>query len=185
MTKLTEYVGWSEAPTIDEEAGVIRGVKILGLESKNKRKYRKEAVANAIGMYEGLGVNLDHKDEKDRSVSEGFGRLVNVVMKDDGAYGDLEYLKAHRFAPSFVEAAKRMPEQLGLSHIAEGTTAKENGDEWVEEIAKVHWADIVRRPATTKGLFESDTPEEEETPDAVQGEGQETKEAEAEKQRHD
>ena len=151
---LLEQNAWSD-PQIDEENGVIRGVKILGSISRNGRRYTQEAISKAIPLYERAGVNLDHVQEGKRKVVDGFGRLSNVALKGDDLFGDIEYLKTHQFAPQFVEAAKRMPEQLGLSHTAEGKVRHETDGDVVEELTVVQSVDIVRYPATTKGLFEA------------------------------
>ena len=45
---------------VDRGAGVIRGIKILGLRSRNAREYKPEALARAVGMYEGAKVNVNH-----------------------------------------------------------------------------------------------------------------------------
>src|SRR5581483_9249417 len=45
---------------VDREAGVVRGVKILGLESRNGRTYLPAALAGSIRLYEGAKVNVNH-----------------------------------------------------------------------------------------------------------------------------
>ena len=45
---------------VDRQAGVIRGVKILGLESRNGRSYLPEALSQAAPLYEGAKVNVNH-----------------------------------------------------------------------------------------------------------------------------
>jgi len=155
---LSERVAWSN-DAIDEEAAVIRRVKILGLRSSNGRRYRREALEAAKGLYEGIGVNFDHRTDDQRRVSDGFGRLVRVATNEDGLYGDLEYLRSHPYANWFLESARRMPEQLGLSHSAEGDVTDDKDGPVVEQIHKVRSVDLVRYPATTRGLFESDITE--------------------------
>src|SRR3954467_13319392 len=44
--------------TVDRDAGVIRGVKVLGWDSKNGRRYDPAGVDPAL--YEGADVNIDH-----------------------------------------------------------------------------------------------------------------------------
>jgi len=150
---LMEKVGWTTA-NIDEEAGIVRRVKVLGTISSNGRRYKEAALQKAVRLYEGMGVNVDHSVEE-RRVRDGFGRLKNVVFGERALWGDLEYLKTHPYTPQFLEAARRMPEQLGLSHVANGLLGAENGESVVEEIERVTSVDLVRYPATTKGLFES------------------------------
>lgn len=157
MAALREFVE-SKSLNVDRQAGVIRDVKILGHESANGRSYSRGAISKARGLYEGMRVNVDHpkKPGESRGVSDRFGKLVNVREKSDGLYGDLQYIKAHPLAEMTVEVAERMPDQLGLSHNAEGRMAKRGGKQLVEEITKVHSVDLVSDPATVKGLFESE-----------------------------
>src|SRR5262245_2140459 len=119
-------IAYSTAHKVDREAGIIRAVKILGRESRNGRSYSDEALTQAVRLYEGLGVNIDHPQSKavaDRKFADGFGYLRNVRRQDDGVYGDLVFLKSHVLAEQICEAAERMPQQFGLSHHAEGYIA--------------------------------------------------------------
>lgn len=153
-TKITEELDWSST-AIDEEAGIVRGVKLIGTVSSNGRKYPADVLSAAKPMYEGFGIDLDHVEQGSRKVEQGFGRARNVVQREDGLYADVEYLKSHPFAAQFVERAKRMPEQLGMSHSVFAEIRKDGDTEVVESIERLDSLDLVRRPATTKGLFES------------------------------
>lgn len=152
---------------VDTENKVIRGVKIIGLESPNghenypevrRRIYTKEALIEAIPAYEGMAVNIDHTNNpKDtvRSVLERFGRLRNVrFVEGEGLFGDLEYLAKSPHADFVIEVAQRMPEQFGLSphHFIDGEA---KGDSFfVTKIGHVASVDVVYKPATTDGFFE-------------------------------
>jgi hypothetical protein len=160
-TQLLETV-LSESLTsenIDREAGVIRGVKVLGRVSKNGREYSDAAMDDGVRLYEGLKVNVDHPDRKnpkaDRGFLEGFGELRNLKKTPSGVYGDLHFLKSHSAAETVCEAAERFPKQFGLSHNAEGEVAKRGGKWIVESLKSAASVDIVGRPATNDGLFES------------------------------
>lgn len=161
MTQLREITDWTKS-IVDREAGVIPHVKVLGFESKNGRSYSPAAVRKAIGLYEGRGVNVDHRranDKKgDRSVKEHFGALRACAVEPDGLYADLHYVKSHPEAEPICERAERFPDQLGMSHDAEGKIIKpkRGGKVAVESIDTVLCVDVVRYPATTDGLFESE-----------------------------
>lgn len=154
--KLAEAV-YGDALKVDREAGVIRGVKILGKESKNGRTYSDRAMQQAAGLYEGRKVNIDHmmREGSERPFRDVFGELRNVRMQDGAVYGDLHFLKSHPLAEQVCEAAERFPTQFGLSHDAEGRTARQNGKLIVESVIAVHSVDLVNTPATNAGLFES------------------------------
>ncbi|MFN5532847.1 MAG: hypothetical protein ACK5F7_19885, partial [Planctomycetaceae bacterium] len=150
---------FSESPQVDREAGVIRGVKILGKTSRNHRVYSPEALAQAAQLYEGLAVNVDHPRERTpatpRQVADGLGWLAGVHVTDEGVYGDLHFLRTHPQAAMLAEAAERNPRRFGLSHNAEGRLVRREGRWVVESVARVHSVDVVQNPATNQGLFES------------------------------
>jgi hypothetical protein len=159
---------------VDAAAGVIRNVKVLGVVSKNGRRYPTETLDRAAPLYEGARVNVDHPDprrvEGPRRLSDRFGVLKDVRRQDDGLYADLHYLRSHPLASLLAEAASRMPETLGLSHHAEGRVRQAGEETIVEEIVRVRSVDLVGEPATTCGLFESREAETDPVPSISQGE---------------
>lgn len=144
---------------IDREAGVIRGVKVLGRVSKNGREYSDKAMDDGVKLYEGLRVNVDHPDRKnpkaERQFIEGFGELRNVRKEPSGVFADMHFKKAHPSAELVCESAERFPKQFGLSHNAEGEVVKRGGKPIVESLIRAESVDIVGKPATNEGLFES------------------------------
>jgi hypothetical protein len=147
---------YSGAVDVDREAGVIRGVKILGEQSKNGRRYSRAALEQAAGLYENIAVNPDHRE--DHGVFDAIGWIESPTIKPDGVYGDLHVEKAGPLANRIFERAERNPRAFGLSQDAEGVTKQQDGVEVVEEITDVRSVDLVARPASTKGLFESKDP---------------------------
>lgn len=145
---------------VDRKAGIIRGVKVLGLISENGRRYTPAAVKAAADLYEGVRVNVDHphKDAgQPRSAYDRLGRLVNIrYVEGEGLYGDLEILMSHPMARRICEAAERMPDAFGLSHNAQGEGEEDKGGVFVvSRIAEVRHVDLVADPATTRSLNES------------------------------
>lgn len=151
---------YSAQPKVDRESNVIRNVKVLGRTSRNGRVYSDKALDEAVGLYGDISVNFDHPDrktpERERLFEEGLGWLTNARRDKDGVYADLNYYKSHPLAEMVCEAAERAPNQLGLSHNANGPTSRRGGRDVVESITKVISVDVVRRPATNKSLFESE-----------------------------
>ena len=151
LTEIAQVAG-----TVDRQAGVVRNVKIIGLESRNGRTYLPETLRKAAPKYEGVAVNTDHsKPGEQRRVAERFGRLRNVRTGDAGLFADLHYLTSHPLANVVAEAAERMADAFGLSHDVFGKVTCRNGKAIVEEIETVRSVDLVADPATTGGLFES------------------------------
>jgi len=159
LTALIE-ITFSDTHSVDREAGVIRGVRVLGRQSRNDRQYSDRALNEAARLYQGIGVNLNHADRRDspleRSVEAGFGWLEKVEVRADGVYGDLHFFKSHPQAAMIVEAAERNPKRFGLSHHAEGRVVRASGKNVVESIERVRSVDMVQNPATNAGLFESE-----------------------------
>jgi len=147
----------SQSVQVDREAGVIRGVRILGPSSLNNRTYTPEAIRKALPLYEGKQVNCDHPSNprQERKVADRAGWLENVIERDGGLNGDLHLLKADPRTEKILESAEKRPALFGLSHNAEGDVRREKGRTIVEEIVQVRSVDIVADPASTRSLFES------------------------------
>lgn len=140
----------------DITEGVIRNVKILGCESRNKNRYPTATREKAVPILENARVNLDHNKKGSASINSRFGKLTNVRNAEDGVYGDLRYLTKHPMAACIVEAAETMPEVLGLSINATGRASTKDKDGYylVESIDTVSSVDLVSDAATNKSLFE-------------------------------
>lgn len=158
MTGTFEIIRFSEdlsRDVIDEQTGVIRGCKIVGLESKKGRSYTPDALRRAIPMYEGVVVNLDHKGG-DRSFADRFGRFRNVRFEADrGLFGDLHFNPAHPMAKTVIWWARNDPKAAGFSHVVKGRKRMSGTTEVIEDIQAVDSVDLVANPATTGGMFES------------------------------
>ena len=56
---------------VDAENSVIRGVKLIGFESKNGRSYPAKTLRAAVQHYEGVSVNVDHPRKPSDSLRPG------------------------------------------------------------------------------------------------------------------
>lgn len=156
MSIRVQVLEYSRAPVRD---GVIRGVKIVGTQSKNGRVYPQQVLFDAIPLYEAAGVYVWHPDvaEKKRNSrrhDDYFGHLLNVHERFDGKiglglFGDLHVRQSHPMAQMIVESDGR---RFGLSH----NIVCEMNDEETEvlKILGVNSVDLVDDPATTTNLFE-------------------------------
>jgi hypothetical protein len=159
---IQEYVdNRGNHPQVDEEHGVLRGVKLLGLSSSNGREYPKETVARAMTLYEGAKVNVNHPDGADPGQPRDYRDRIGVIRgphlreAEAGLFGDFHFNPKHVLAEQLVWDAKHAPENVGFSHNVQGKVAKRNGRQVVEEIVRVQSVDLVADPATTRGLFET------------------------------
>lgn len=143
---------------VDAEKGIIRGVKVLGLESKNGRIYTESAIRTAAHLYSEAKVNIDHPEGNPngpRKYAERLGELRNPQPRADGLFGDLHFNPRHPMGERLVWDAEHMPQNLGLSHNVEARMNRKNGKHVVEAILRVQSVDLVADSATTRGLFES------------------------------
>jgi hypothetical protein len=141
---------------VDNNGGVIRGVKILGLASRNGRDYPPETLKQAAVLYEDAKVNVNHpaKAGAPRDYQDRMGIIRHVVVESDGLYGDFFYNPHHPLAKQLEWDAEHAPENVGFSHNV-GVRVRRKGDRvLVEEITRVQSVDLVADPATTRGLFE-------------------------------
>lgn len=149
---------------VDRTAGVIRGVKLLGLNSRNGRRYREEALSGAIGLYEGAKVNINHPKGhplSPRDYQDRLGVVRGVEFRSgEGLFGDLHFNPKHSLSEQLVWDAEHAPQNVGMSHNVLARTKRDGEETVVEAITKVQSIDLVADPATTSGLYEHVTGQE-------------------------
>jgi hypothetical protein len=143
---------------VDRSAGVIRGVKLLGLRSKNGRRYQEHALAAAVTLYEGAKVNINHPKGhplSPRDYQDRLGVISGVEFRpQQGLFGDLHFNPKHSLSEQLMWDAEHASQNVGLSHNVLARTKREGDETVVEAITKVQSIDLVADPATTQGLFE-------------------------------
>jgi len=176
-THICEYLGWGDCPMkVDAHNGVIYGVKVLGLISRNGRRYSEQALRQALPLYEGARVNINHprgdaaapRDYRDRL---GFLRAVRY-REGEGLFADLHFNPKHDLAERLAWDAEHAPHNVGLSHNVLARVEHQGQIPVVTEIHRVLSVDLVADPATTSGLFEAKSPaSSESTQAAAHGDG--------------
>jgi hypothetical protein len=158
---LQEFVD-SRGQQLQADAGVLRGVKLLGLTSRNGRRYLPEALSAAASLYEGAKVNINHSKLgplAPRDYQDRLGTVCNVQLRaDEGLFADLQFNPKHPVAEQLLWDAQHAPHNVGFSHNVLAKTRQEGDQTVVEAIVGVQSVDLVADPATTRGLFESATP---------------------------
>ncbi len=158
-----------DSSPVDRDKGIIKRVKILGLDSPNSHavagakstRYTLEALKAARPLYEGVACKWNHRSRnkphnEDDGAEEKIGVLRSVTVESDGLYGNLHVNRSHPHAAILFEDAERPDlRQLSLSHDADGQGPVENGVFVVKRIPMVRSVDVVYRGATNKTLFES------------------------------
>lgn len=152
---------------VDRERGIIHRAKMIGTISRNKGEYPLPTLHEARDLYEGAKCNTNHPDRAnpaaDRDTDDRLGIFRNVTVESDGTYGDLHVLKSHPMAERVFEAAENpeLVDAFGFSHNAH-TIREQAPDGHVihKRITRVRSVDLVADPATTKSIFESESPME-------------------------
>jgi len=147
------------AMRVDRQRGVIRGVKILGLDSRNGRTYLPEALLEAARLYEDAKVNVNHPKSNPggpRDYQDRIGAIRDVAARPgEGLFADFHFNPKHALAEQLIWDAEHAPQNVGFSHNVQARTSRRGDRVVVEAIAKVESVDLVADPATTRGLFES------------------------------
>ena len=143
---------------VDREEGVLWGVKLIGLNSRNGRRYREAALAGAAALYENAKVNVNHPKEgplAPRDYQDRIGIIRGVEFRaGDGLFGNLHFNPKHALAEQLVWDAEHNPRNVGFSHNVQAKLSREGDGVIVEEITRVQSVDLVADPAATEGLFE-------------------------------
>jgi len=151
------------ADKIDRAAGVIRGVKILGVKSNNKppfnHLYPLETRQKATPLLEGAKVGMNHPapGTGSRPVQDtlGLGLFRNVHHDLDGSYADWHFNPKHQLAESIFWEAENNPNGLAFSINGDSQHKRPtDAGTIVESIDSLDYIDLVSRGATTNGLFE-------------------------------
>lgn len=155
---------------IDREKGVIRGVKLLGLRSKNKRTYDTKGVREtALKLLPGSPIYIDHPQTAtvSRSYRDKFGIVGKVVEHrvGEGYFGDIHFNPKNAVAEQFIWDVLHAPKTFGMSinssvQYADDGKPNKSGDKVVESIQLLRSLDVVTRPGTTDGIFEEESEEE-------------------------
>ena len=152
---------------VDRDSGVLRGVKILGLKSRNGRSYLPEALEKAAALYENAKVNVNHPKghpASPRDYQDRLGQIRDVQWRaDEGLFGDLHFNPKHALAEQLAWDAEHAPENVGFSHNVEVRVGRRGDRVVVEAIIRVQSVDLVADPATTRGLYEAEGSETVET----------------------
>jgi hypothetical protein len=166
MTEVLQEYADSRGVTlrVDRAAGVLRGVKLIGLQSLNGRRYLPAALTAAVGLYEGAKVNVNHPKDgplAPRDYRDRLGVVRQVEFRaDEGLFANLHFNPKHPLAEQLAWDAEHNPQNVGFSHNVVARLAREGAASIVEQITHVQSVDLVADPASTRGLFEQQQPQE-------------------------
>lgn len=154
---VTEKYNFTSKPPVDREKNTISGVKLLGLTSRNGPTYQWENCSKRANLYEGAKVFCHHgKAEEDFP----FGTIRSVEARSDGFYGTVHYNPYHPRTNEILWNVENSPAIFGMSpdHIVK-REMNPKGQAIYTDIVGVNSVDLVSKPATTNGVFESMNPD--------------------------
>lgn len=145
--------GFAES-TFDEAASTLRNVVLAGTESKNGYRYTEAAFRNALKLYEGRPVFLDHGAKAspfDRSIRDLAGNIASARFEGGRLRGDIRLTESEA-GKTLAHLAKAQFKDVGMSHVVDGRKSRDG--KLVESIEEVVSVDAVVFPATTKSFAE-------------------------------
>jgi hypothetical protein len=139
----------------DIDGDLIKAVKVIGVKSKHGWSYPADVLKEAMPLYEGSPVFIEHPDAREkakghRQLADHFGSLENIRGNGQGLFADLKVRQSHPLATSVLEAAPTA--RFGLSHNALVDLNEDKSR--VLKIVQVNSVDLVDKPGTTENLFE-------------------------------
>lgn len=140
---------------------MVRGMKLLGLESKNGRTYDTHGVrSTGSDRLTGARVFLNHPAQATdaRRYEDQIGSVVTAKYREgQGHFGDVRFNPKHAVYEQLMWDIRNNPSGLGMSINASLRVARQRdsaGRIVVEGIHSIRSVDIVTHPATTNGVFE-------------------------------
>lgn len=166
MTELTatplreRIADWRTAELeIDRQQRLVRNIALAGLDSRNGYRYAEPALRQAVPLYDGKPVFLDHAVHllrpQDRSTRDLVGSIIHPRFEQGRVRGDIQTLDTEAGRTFLALAASDTP-AVGMSHVV---LARRNRDgTLVEQIDEVISVDAVVFPATTANFREQTSP---------------------------
>ncbi len=156
---------WLAEASVDRSEALVLNVALLGPHSRNGYRYTLEAMQQAVPLYEGRPVFVDHGQSPQsfssrslppptwptRSVRDYAGQVRNPRFDNGRIRGDLHLAGPN--ADWLLDLISAGPTDIGMSHVVLARRRR-HGEE-IEAIEQVLSVDIVAFPATTRSFSES------------------------------
>src|SRR5262245_27042525 len=123
---------------VNKELGHIYGAKLLGRNSRNGRTYSESAMRNAVPLYEGVKCYWNHprssEMEEGRRLEDWVGVVRNPRYESGAIFGDIHLRTKSKHYEEVLELAEQFSDKFGCSHVADGDSRMEHGEEIIESI---------------------------------------------------
>jgi len=147
---------WNQNLSVDEDNRLVKNVALTGGESRNGYTYSESALQEAVHLYEGKPVFLDHARDRtrpqDRSTRDLVGSVTHATFREDRIRGDIRVLDTES-GQMFLKLLEMETPGVGMSHVVKARRSADG--KLVEQIADVISVDVVINPATTSTFRES------------------------------
>lgn len=159
LTTLKEKCSdWHQSCSVEVKKRLVTRIAITGEQSRNGYSYSTTALQNAVQLYDGKPVFLDHAANRsrpeDRSTRDLVGSIKNPVFENGRIYGDIHVLETES-GQTFLKLLELDSPGVGMSHVVKARRSADGAE--VEEIVDVISVDAVVNPATTTTFKESIT----------------------------
>jgi hypothetical protein len=148
--------GWRTSEVlVDRRAGTIANIVLVGPDSRNGYRYKPEALREAVALYDGKIVFLDHATDparpRQRSTRDVAGTLVRPRFVDGKLRGDIAVVDTEAGRTLLALAESDRP-GVGMSHVVLARRSEDGSV--VEKIHDVVSVDAVVFPATSTSFRE-------------------------------
>ena len=157
LITLIEHVDdWkTDEVLFDQQASVIRNIALTGANSKNGYEYEDQALEEAVNIYNGKPIFLDHPAQiskpYDRSTRDFVGNIINPRYENRRIKADIQVVPTES-GKLFQTLADNICPGIGMSHVILAEKNKEQTR--IQKIRDVICVDAVVFPATTNTLKE-------------------------------
>lgn len=147
---------WNQNLSVDEDNRLVKNVALSGGASRNGYTYSESALQEAVHLYEGKPVFLDHARDRsrpqDRSTRDLVGSVTHAIFSEGRIRGDIQVLDTES-GQMFLKLLEMETPGVGMSHVVKARRSADG--KLVEQIADVISVDVVVNPATTSTFRES------------------------------
>lgn len=156
---LTEAVADWRADDLEiaRDSRLVKNVVLSGPVSRNGYRYSEQALREAVALYAGKPVFLDHAPQGarpyDRSTRDLVGSVHSARYERDRIRGDIQVLETEA-GRTFLALLEGPSTAVGMSHVI--LAQRDGSGQTVERIHDVVSVDAVVFPATTHSLREGE-----------------------------
>ncbi len=160
---MTEVVACEDSTELLVEVSgrLVSRIVLAGLVSKNGYRYGEGALREAVPLYEGKPVYLDHgklgREEPQRSREDLVGVIEGVVFEGGKVWGNIR-VDQTTAGDLFLRLVDQQLPDVGMSHVVRAMRSRDG--KVVERIVEVMSVDVVRFPATTTTFHEQESEDE-------------------------